>query len=206
MISALILAAGTSSRYTGHNKLLLPFGDGPVIRRSVQTVLQTPVDRVVVITGHDCELIKAALTGLPMSFVHNPNYQQGEMLSSIQTGLRYLAQSDPQPQDAVMITLGDQPLLPAALIRRLLRAYAFECGEIIAPRYQALRGHPVLMARKWWDAALALTPGHNLRELLKAQPEAVSFIQVNSDLVLRDVDTPAAYAEACAIAGLPVGR
>ncbi len=202
MISALILAAGMSSRYVGHNKLLLPFGDGPVIRRTVQTVLRTQIDRVVVVTGHDCAKIEAALIDLPITFAHNRNYHHGEMLSSIQTGLTHLNQLDIRPNDAAMIVLGDQPLLPAKLIQRLLHAYALGCGEIIAPRYQALRGHPVLIARQWWAEALTLTPGHNLRELLKAHPDAVSFIQVNSDAVLRDVDTPEAYAEACVMAGI----
>lgn len=203
MISALILAAGMSSRYVGHNKLLLPFGDGPVVRRTVQTVLTTQVDQVMVITGHDCRDIEAALAGLPVIFVHNPHYQHGEMLSSIQSGLTYLNQTAGQANDAALIILGDQPLLPAALVNRIKQAYTLGCGGIIAPRYQTLRGHPVLMARQWWAEALALSPGHNLRELLQAHTEAVSFIQVNNDTVLRDVDTPEAYAEARAIAGLP---
>ncbi len=207
MISAIVLAAGMSSRYGSQNKLLLPFGEGSVVRCTVQAVLQTKVDQVLVITGHDCEKIEAALIDLPVSFVYNPHYREGEMLSSIQTGLRHLM-SNPKTEavsetaSVCMIVLGDQPLLQVSLVQRLIRAFDRNCGEIIAPRFQNLRGHPVLMARKWWASALAIPPGHNLRDLLKAHPEAVSFLQVNSDIILRDVDTPEAYAEVCALAGV----
>ena len=210
MISAIVLAAGMSSRYGSQNKLLLPFGEGSVVRCTVQAVLQTKVDQVLVITGHDCEKIEAALIDLPVSFVYNPQYREGEMLSSIQTGLRYLGSLQTKAVsetasvyiDATMIVLGDQPLLPVPLMKLMMRAFDRNCGEIIAPRFQNLRGHPVLMARKWWANALAIPPGHNLRDLLKAHPEAVSFIQVNSDIILRDVDTPEAYVEVCELAGV----
>lgn len=198
-ITAIILAAGTSSRYGQENKLLLPFGQSVVVRETVQAVLKAGVLNPIVVTGHQCERVEAALHDLPVLRVHNPNYRAGEMLSSIQTGLRHiLAQSD-QHIEAVFIVLGDQPLLPPQLLRRLSQAFGRQCAEILAPRFDGVRGHPVLMARKWWAEALALQPGQNLRELLKAHPEAVAFLQVNSDIVLRDVDTPQAYAEALAL-------
>ena len=71
--------------------------------------------------------------------------------------------------------------------------------SIIAPRFQGQRGHPVLLHRRFFEEALALPNGAFLRELLKRHPEAVTHLQVNTDFVLRDVDTPEAYAQALAL-------
>lgn len=192
-VAAIVLAAGTSSRYDGANKLLLPFGSEPVVRRVVSTVLAAGLSEVVVVTGHQRERVEEALAGLPIAFVHNPRYREGEMISSIKAGLVHLASSDAH---AALIVLGDQPLLPAWIIRRIVRAYMQGCGEMIAPRFGALRGHPVLIARPWWPAALALSDGEPMRALLRAHPQAVAHILVNTDAVLQDVDTPEAYQQA----------
>jgi molybdenum cofactor cytidylyltransferase len=192
-VAAIVLAAGTSSRFDGANKLLLPFGDSVVIRRVVGTAIDAGVSTVVVVTGHQREQVESVLGGQPVEFAHNPDYLEGEMLSSIKTGIRHLQRTD---TDAVLICLGDQPLLPGWVIQRLAHAYRQNCGEILAPRFGSQRGHPVLIARKWWEAALELPDGAFMRDLLKAHSEAVSFIQVNTDAVLTDVDTPELYRRA----------
>jgi molybdenum cofactor cytidylyltransferase len=192
-VAAIVLAAGTSSRYGGANKLLLPFADGTVVQCVVNTVLSAGVSHVIVVTGHQRAQVEQALERMPVSFVHNPRYAEGEMSSSIKAGLASFAHSD---AGAALIVLGDQPALPAWVIRRLLQAYAGNCGEIVAPKFGDVRGHPVLIARRWWAEAQALPDGAPMRELLKAHPEAVAHLLVNTDAVIKDVDTPALYEEA----------
>ncbi len=194
--AALILAAGVSSRF-GANKLLLPFGQTSVVRASTTNALGSRARPVVVVTGHEQPAIARALDGLPVSFVHNPAYQAGEMLSSIKVGLDWLSQRS-APPDAALIALADQPLIPSPVFDRLLAAFERGCGDVIAPRFRhdGPRGHPVLIARRLWPAVLALPAGANVRDLLAAQPEAVTHLIVNTDAVLRDVDTPEAYREA----------
>ncbi|MFC1466760.1 MAG: NTP transferase domain-containing protein [Candidatus Brachytrichaceae bacterium NZ_4S206] len=198
-VAAVILAAGTSSRYRGTNKLLLPFRDGTVIRSTVQTVRNAGISQVVVVTGHERERVEAALTTLPVAFVYNPRYREGEMLSSIKAGLIHLEEMD---VEAAFITPGDQPLLPPWLFRRMQQAFVQGCGEIIAPKFGEMRGHPVLVARRWWPAALALPDGAQMRTLLRANPQAVAHILVNTDAVLLDVDTPEAYQRALERSGI----
>ena len=196
MVAALILAAGTSSRF-GANKLLLAFGDTTVVGMTVAHALRSRAHPVLVVTGHEQPAVAQALAGLPVSLAHNPDYQAGEMLSSIQAGLRYLMQNDSTP-DAVLMVLADQPLTPPAVFNRLITAFEFGCGEIIAPRFRhdGPRGHPVLIARRQWPDVLALPPGANVRDLLKARPSVVTHLAVTTDTILRDVDTPEAYQEA----------
>ena len=201
-VAAIVLAAGQSSRYgNGVNKLLLPFADGTVVRHVVNTVIAAQVDHIIVITGHQREQVEAALLNMPATFVHNPRYIEGEMVSSTQAGLRHLESMHAQ---AAMIVLGDQPLMPASILRRLMQAYRNGCGSILAPMFDGTRGHPVLLDRQWWPAALALPDGAPMRQLLCAHPQHVVHLLVNSDVVLKDVDTPALYAEA--IAQMKVGK
>lgn len=193
-ITAIVLAAGMSSRYgNGTNKLLLPFADGNVVRHVINTVIAAQADQIVVVTGHMREQVEAAMSNMPVTFVHNPRYAEGEMVSSTQAGLAHL---EPTHAQAAMIVLGDQPLMPASILRRLMLAYRNGCGSIIAPMFDGTRGHPVLLDRRWWPAALALPAGAPMRQLLRAHPLEVVHLLVNTDAVLKDVDTPALYAEA----------
>ena len=185
-----------SSRYgNGTNKLLLPFADGTVVRHVVNTVIAAQVDHIIIVTGHMHDHIMDALANVPATFVHNPRYAEGEMVSSTQAGLAHLELTHAQ---AAMIVLGDQPLMPVSILRRLMLAYRRGCGSILAPMFNGTRGHPVLLDRMWWPAALALPDGAPMRQLLRAHPEHVVHLLVNSDVVLKDVDTPDLYAEALA--------
>ncbi|MCS7059533.1 MAG: nucleotidyltransferase family protein [Anaerolineae bacterium] len=201
MVAALVLAAGASTRF-GTNKLLLPFGASPlgastVVEAAVANVLHSRARPVVVVTGHDAARLRQALNGLPVTYVHNPDYQAGEMLSSIQAGLVFLQHHNPPPA-AALIALADQPLIPSQVFDRLITAFERGCGEIIAPRFKhdGPRGHPVLIGQSVWADVLALPAGANVRDLLRARPHSVTHLVVNTDAILRDVDTPQAYEEA----------
>jgi molybdenum cofactor cytidylyltransferase len=207
MIAAIVLAAGTSSRF-GTNKLLLPFGGRTVVAATASAVVRAGERPIVVVTGHQRAEVEAALAGLPVTFVHNSDFLAGEMLSSIKAGLRHVEQHFPASaegdaaRDAAMIVLGDLPLIDPALVQRLVVAFEQGCGELLAPRHglSGRRGHPVLIARKWWPAVHALPPGANVRDLLQAaaqaHPAALAHLVVTDDSILLDVDTPAAYQSA----------
>jgi molybdenum cofactor cytidylyltransferase len=199
MVAVIVLAAGTSSRY-GANKLLLPFGDGTVISTVVSTALHSSARPVLVVTGHEADQVRLALQSMAgqVTFAHNPLFRSGEMLSSIKAGLRALQAMSTESPTAVLIVLGDQPLLRLDVIQRLLIAHEQNCGDLIAPRFglNGQRGHPVLIGRRWWEEVLALPPDSNVRELLRAHRDGLTHLVVNSDSILGDVDTPEAYRAA----------
>jgi molybdenum cofactor cytidylyltransferase len=200
VIGAVILAAGASSRYRAadddstQNKLLLPFAGELVLTRAIRNIHAGGLMHTCLVTGHDADAIRRTVRDLPVTCIHNPDYATGEMISSIQCGLRHW-QAFPEI-DAALIALGDMPLLPASIVARLITAYQRGCGDILAPRIRAQRGHPVLIARRFWDAALALSPGTPMRQLLADNRDAVGLLQVSDSAVLSDVDTPALYREA----------
>jgi molybdenum cofactor cytidylyltransferase len=191
-VPAVVLAAGESKRM-GQPKLLLPWGDGStIIRRVCETVLTADLVDTVVVTGARRGAVEAELADLPLRLVHNPQYAEGEMLSSVLAGLDALHADDA----ACLVVLGDQPALGPGIIHRLLDAYAGGAGRIVAPEYMGRRGHPVLIDRAYWGALRALPPGGAPRDVLRAHPDDVATIPVDAEAVIFDIDTPEDYAQA----------
>jgi molybdenum cofactor cytidylyltransferase len=132
-----------------------------------------------------------------VQIVFNPNYAQGEMLSSLQVGLRMLDASI----SACLVVLGDQPTLESRVINRILTAYAEGKGEIVAPAYRGERGNPVLIGQRFWPELLALESGAP-RDVIRRHPEELAVIEVDTDSILRDIDTPEQYQRERRLAGL----
>lgn len=193
--AAIILAAGASARYGG-NKLLQPFGEGTVLGAVLAAARGARLWPRVLVTGHDHEAIEAA-TALDSDLVrvHNPRHAEGEMSSSIGAGLAWLSRHAPEA-DGALIILGDLPLLTPALLQAVVAEAARGGPNIVAPRYKGQRGHPVWLARAVWDDAMALKPGAQLRELLRARPDEVLLFDVDDPAILMDVDTPEQMQEA----------
>ncbi len=189
MVSAIVLAAGRSIRM-GRFKPLLPFNSRTVIEQIVSVLLEGPVAEVLVITGHDHEAIEQRLGGWPVRTVFNPRYMTGEMLSSIQTGLRAAT------ADAALIALGDQPALERSVVAQIVSAYDHGLGDIIFPSYQMRRGHPLLVDHQHWADILALDEPQTLRDFFKGADRDLSHVEVDTPSVLQDMDTPADYQRA----------
>jgi len=113
------------------------------------------------------------------------------MLSSVQCGLKHL----PGKADAMMVLLGDQPLVDAGTINRLLRAYRRSARDILIATYQGRRGHPVLISRKYFDEILALAPEKSLRDLLSRHAGDIDEVESGQPGVLIDIDTKEEYQE-----------
>ena len=189
MISAIVLAAGLSTRM-GRLKQLLPYGDHTVVEQVVLVLLASPVSEVVVITGHQRSAVETALAKWPVKTVFNPDYAEGEMLSSAQAGLRAVSAES----QAVLLAVGDMPAIEGNVVAQLIETYrAAGDGYVYIPSYQMQAGHPVLVPRPYWGAILSLRAGDNLRSVLRAKSTRVQWVIVDTPSVLRDIDTPADY-------------
>jgi molybdenum cofactor cytidylyltransferase len=192
LISAVVLAAGMSARM-GRLKQLLPYGNHTVVEQVIATLLSAPVHEILVVTGHERARVEGALAGWPVRTVFNPAYAAGEMLSSVQVGLRSVAMDS----RAALLVLGDMPTLESQVVRQLVEAYrAADDAAVYIPSYQMRAGHPVLVPRSFWDAILRLPSDANVRSVLRAQETPVVWVEVSTPSVLRDMDTPEDYQRA----------
>jgi molybdenum cofactor cytidylyltransferase len=189
MISAVVLAAGLSERM-GRPKLLLPYGERSVIEQVVSVLLSSPVDEVLVVTGHAREAVESALAGWPVRAVFNPDYAAGEMLSSVQVGLQAVSAES----QAALLAVGDMPAVGAGVVSQLVAAYR-AAGDacVYIPSYRMRAGHPVLVPRPYWPAILALPRGASLRSAWQAEGSRIHWVTVDTPSVLRDMDTPDDY-------------
>ena len=188
MIFAIVLAAGESRRM-GTPKLLLPFGDKTIIEHIVDNIQQSKADKILVVLGSHREEIRNKLADRPVITAVNQNYKEG-MLSSIQAGFESL----PSESTAVLINLGDQPLIPHTVLDLLIDAYDHTHKGIILPVLQKQRGHPILIDMKYRKEVLNLSPDIGLRALVHNHPEDVYEVDVDTPHILKDIDKPEDYA------------
>ncbi|MBN1563841.1 MAG: putative selenium-dependent hydroxylase accessory protein YqeC [Anaerolineae bacterium] len=195
-VGAVVLAAGRSARM-GRSKVLLPWDGRTVIESIVTRLITARIPEIVVVTGYRGGDVARALKKLPVRTVHNPGYMAGEMLSSLQVALGDLAQTTA----ASLVVLGDQPSLDGRVISRVMDAYATRQGGIVVPEHRGQRGHPVLFDRRFWPELLALESGAP-RDVMRRHPDHIAAVEVESDSILRDIDTPEQYRQERLWAGL----
>ncbi|HJQ15034.1 MAG TPA: nucleotidyltransferase family protein [Anaerolineales bacterium] len=188
MISAIILAAGESKRM-GVPKMLLPWGDKTVIEHVVNTFLTAGIEDIVVVTGGAYNYVEKAIDQYPVRKIQNPNYAAGEMISSIQCGLREM----PERTLAALIGLGDQPQIQGRNISAICDAYKKSRSPLVIPSFQMKRGHPWLVARPFWQKLLGLQAPQTPRDFLKDHSDQIQYVNLDTPAILADLDTPDDY-------------
>jgi molybdenum cofactor cytidylyltransferase len=187
-IEAIVLAAGLSTRM-GQPKMVMPWGPVTVIGKVITTLLEAGIGKIIVVTGGAAEAVSAAIRPYAVQQVFNPDYRDGEMMRSIQVGLRSLADEI----RAALLVLGDQPQIEAGVIRQILSAYYETGNELIVPSYQMRRGHPWLVGRGLWPDILSLEPPANMRDFFSRKNAQIYYVTVETASVLKDIDTPEEY-------------
>jgi len=183
-----VLAAGRSTRMGGPNKLLAEIGGRPLVRIAVEQALASRAKPVIVVTGHERERVESALKGLPVQFVHNPDFAVG-LGGSVRTGIAAV----PAVADGAIVCLGDMPQVDAALIDRLIAGFAPEQGALaVVPTIDGQRGNPVLWSRRFFPDLMAIEGDVGARNLINRYGEAVVEVPVTGKGALVDVDTPEA--------------
>lgn len=205
-LAAVVLAAG-SSRRMGRDKLLLPWGGATVLEATITNLRLAGIARPLVVThGRDAHLDNR-VRDLGAEVVENPAAEAGEMLGSLQCGLAAL----PAAVEAVLVLLGDQPMIGPEVIRAVLDAgwRAAAAGAdgrgdggaggsglervLVVPEYEGRWGHPVLFGRDHLSDLLALHPGGRPRDLLLRRREGLTLLRLYSPEILADLDTEADY-------------
>ncbi|MEO6839332.1 MAG: molybdopterin-binding/glycosyltransferase family 2 protein [Bradyrhizobium sp.] len=191
-ITAVILAAGRSTRMGGPNKLLAELSGKPLVRTVTEQALASGASGVIVVTGHQAAEVEKALAGLKVKFVHNPDFAAG-LASSVKSGIAAV----PADADGAVVCLGDMPLIDARLIDRLIEAFAPDRGNLIAvPVSDGRRGNPVLWSRRFFDELMALDGDIGARHLIAKHNQAVAEVPVEGHGAFLDIDTPEALAAA----------
>lgn len=169
--------------------MLLPWGDETVISHVIATFREAGLDDILVVTGGARERVEDTISHLEVKAVYNEQFSNGEMLSSVQCGIRALK---PQTK-AMLIGLGDQPQVQAGSVKAVCDAYLDMQSKIIVPSYQIRRGHPWLVVRPLWDDLLKMRSPSSPRDFLHTHRKNIQYVNVNDPGILADLDTPEDY-------------
>jgi molybdenum cofactor cytidylyltransferase len=186
-IAALILAAGASARM-GRPKQLLDWDGRPLVRIAAEVAFAARLDPLLVVVGGAQAQVAEALAGLPLQMIANPDYAAGQS-TSLRAGIAALGQD----VEAVVVMLGDQPFVTAAIVERLVAEWYASEALIIAPTYAGQRGNPVLFARAVFPELLAVQGDQGARAVLAADRARVRLVAFDDPRPLTDIDTPEDY-------------
>jgi CTP:molybdopterin cytidylyltransferase MocA len=92
---------------------------------------------------------------------------------------------------AVVVLLGDQPLVPAGAVARVVEAWRAGAGPVVTATYGGRPGHPRLFDRRLLPDLLRLTGDTGARDLLAAHPDRVHRVEVGDLGSDADVDVEA---------------
>jgi molybdenum cofactor cytidylyltransferase len=191
MIPAVVLAAGLSTRM-GRPKPLLPLANGETfVTQIVRSFLDSGVDDVVVVLGHEADAVAAKLIerGVAARFVVNDAYQTGQ-LSSVLRGLNAI---DRPGVRAMLLTLVDVPLVSPATIRAVIDRYKVTNAPIVRPVRGDEHGHPVLIDRSLFALLRTADPEAGAKPIVRDHVSAAGNVAVDDDGAFFDIDTPEAY-------------
>ena len=191
-VAVIVLAAGRSTRMGGPNKLLAELEGKKLVRIATEQALASKASGVIVVTGHQADLVEQALAALDVKFVRNPDFASG-LASSVKAGIAAV----PSEADGAVICLGDMPLIDAGLIDRLIDDFAADRGHlIVVPVAAGRRGNPVLWSRRFFQELMTLDGDVGARHLIAKHSEAVAEVAVEGEGAFLDIDTPQALEAA----------
>jgi molybdenum cofactor cytidylyltransferase len=184
-VAAVLLAAGSSTRM-GRNKLLLSLGGETVVRRAVRAAIDSGVDRVVVVLGHEADLVRAQLDGLACDVLVNPDHERG-VGTSLHAGLRAVGDAD-----AAVVLLADMPFVSAPMIRSVVSRFRSTGARLVLSHYGDVQAPPTLYARALFEEVLA-EPDERCGKRIAKRHGSEAEIARWPESALQDLDVAADY-------------
>lgn len=182
MISGVVLAAGTGSRFGGTKQLAVLDGK-PLAQHAVDALAAAGVDEILVVTGHDAEAVEAAIALPPHGrFVRNPGFRDGQA-TSLAAAFHEVADAS----EATVVLMADQPGVSAAVIGELIQGFRRTRKQIVRAAFRDGPG-PALLSREIYAEAGHLHGDVGARVLMASHPEWVQEVAIDAE-VPRDIDT-----------------
>lgn len=186
-VTAILLAAGSGSRFGG-GKLLADFDGRPLLEVVLSRLEAAPVEEVVAVVGAEAGRVGEICKRRGVRTVFNPEWERG-MSTSVLTGL---AGCGPETAAAVVL-LGDQPLVSAVAVERLVAAFR-EGARVAVATYDGRRRNPALFSREVWpllerELGRSSEKDSGAREFIRRHPEQVVEVPCEDVSDPADVDT-----------------
>ena len=184
MISAVLLAAGQSRRMNGQNKLSKKIQEIPLIKHSVNNILDSLVDELIIVLGYQREIIEKLIdNNKKIKIVFNEKFESG-MASSIKTGLNHLSEKT----DAFFICLGDMPLVNKDIYNQIIQSRNNK-KEIFVPNYNGQQGNPILFSMSMKKEIMRIQGDSGGKKILEQNQDKLLNLSINNEVIISDFNT-----------------
>lgn len=189
-VSAIVLAAGRSSRMGDQNKLLMQWKSATVIAEVLRQLSASLINERIVVVN---DLTFEGVHHIPsIKVVKNPNYLNG-MTSSIQAGVAQAKNEN----SGYMICLADQPLIHSDTYNDLIIAFQLAHAEnrrsIVVPTFNGKRGNPVIFSSHFRDEILNHKEPEGCRDIVFENEKHITTFPCTTTSIIEDIDTPEDY-------------
>lgn len=183
MISAIVLAAGLSSRTKKYNKLLLRYKKKKLIEHTLQNILESNIEYVIVVMGNNQNKIKKIIPYQHnIKTIYNRNYKSG-MASSIKAGLKYL----PKESSHFFIVLADMPEVKKKHYNKMILATKKNKKVPVVPYVNSQQANPVLFSKNFIQKLKSLRGDKGGKKIL--QNETKIKIIFKDKALMKDLDS-----------------
>lgn len=192
MIAAIILAAGESRRM-GSPKALVQVGGLTFVEHLLAATRHPRIGLRRVVLGAGAANLRDKLRLGDAEIVMNESWEKGP-LSSIQAALRNLEAQDAAEVEGAFICPVDHPLITTHLIADMVRAFDDTTAQIVLPRYNGRRGHPVLYRKAMFAELMAAPMDVGARAVVRAHAKEIADVPTDEEGVLLNLDNPETLA------------
>jgi len=195
-IWGLVLAAGYSSRM-GSFKPLLPIGDATAMERVIGILKTAGIHHIIGVTGFQREQFGSIFERENIVEAYNQEFEQG-MFTSIRAGIRKaLSESEVEPE-GFLLMLVDSPVIDPQVLRLILKKHKDEPNDFIVPCFQGKKGHPLFIPVQFAEEILSYEGEGGLKAIISRYEDRLIRLEVNTESVVLDMDTPEGYEEVVA--------
>lgn len=188
-VSAIVLAAGLSSRMGKEDKLFLNYKGKYLVQWVIDEISRSYVNEIILVANDSSITKLKAFENDMVRLVENKSYKSG-MTSSIQTGVK----NSNDNSDGYMICLGDQPKINSKIYNSII--HSFEAGysinqkTIAVPFFNSEKGNPIIFSKYYRDEILSHKNPEGCRKIVQNNSEHITSVTINSGFILEDIDTP----------------
>ncbi|MEM6409419.1 MAG: nucleotidyltransferase family protein [Pseudomonadota bacterium] len=189
-MTAILLAAGASSRMRGQDKLLQQVRGRPLIVDRADCLTAGARSDTIVVLRADRPARRAALSGRPgLRLIDAPNPDAG-MGASIAAGIAAIADQS----TAALILPADMPDISGPDIQAMRNAHALSPHAILrGATADGAQGHPVLFPRAYFSELMQLAGDEGARSILRRYMDQIQTVTLSANAALLDLDTPEAW-------------
>lgn len=189
IVGAIVVVAGMSSRMKLF-KPLLSLGKKTIIEHVVDSLKESGVQKIVLVTGHQTKRIVSQLENRDVHFVYNELYATTAMFHSVKLGVTFIKNQC----DMFFFLPGDIPLFQPHTLLEMKKTMENTSCKVVQPTYKGKHGHPVLFS----SICIKNILNHNGEKGLKGAIEKLDYrldLPVLDKGILLDADTPEDYKE-----------